>query len=601
MTRPVKNGQYVVPPEILALKPSGISCMVKAMRTATKASGVRIHYYVYELVRGVTAGAKAETGKISSGACIGKIESGAFCPNAKGVRLLKGLSENKTENSVKDSTDNSRSGVIPDLRDLDLQVKDYGAYAAVLVNAHPVFKQLSRYFSKDDSILIYALSIICFIQERMPVSCIQDVFDQSVLSSKWPNLDLSEDSVNKFLKLIGQHPAVCERYSQELIENSSGVTAIIWRVMLSGSKRNELADYGSESFITGSKQISALEAYDVIEEMPLTCKVYEGGLLDRPPVQDLLESYSFPDNTTFLPDEVFYSEESMKLYRQRGKHFIIPVPDNCAIKIAAQEFKSCDNSFVYVYERSDELERRDNGEVRQDRIFCGESSVRELEDLYQAHFDKEAEKKSAKAEVNYPADAKTIKFHTQKVTRSEFGDDRIIKFRDEKIHDEMVQDLKEQIGQDDEHTEEVLERIGPAFGVTVLRSNFDKMITPLDAYSDYEKYLSIKNRYELAENRIRFYGLRTDDYCVMQGLGFIFLVAGQIKFYFRKRQKESSSDYIRNLTLEECLIKAAGIKVSQHAGNKWHIAAFPRKTLELLKEMGVNIVDDLTRLNLFKY
>ncbi len=573
--------------------------MVKAMRTATKTSGVRIHYYVYELIRGAADGAKTETGKVSSGACIGKIESGAFCPNAKGERLLKGLSENKTENSGKDSADNCRSVVISDLRDLDLQVKDYGAYAAVLVNAHPVFKQLSRYFSKDDSILIYALSIICFLHESVPVSCIQDVFDQSILSSKWPNLDLSEDSVNQFLKLIGQHPAVCERYSQELIENSSGVTAIVWRVMLSCSKRNELADYGSESLRTGNKQISALEAYDVIEEMPLTCKIYEGGLLDRPPVQDLLESYSFPDNTTFLLDEGFYSEENMKLYRQGGKHFIIPVPDNCAIKKAAQEFKSFDNSFAY--ERRGESERRDNGEVRQDRILCGESSVRELEDLYQAHFDKEAEKNSVKTEVNCPADAKTIIFHPQKVKRSEFGDDRIIKFRDEKMHNELVQDFRDQIAQDDEHTEEVLERIGPAFGVAVLRLNFDKMITPLDAYSDYEKYLSIKNRYELAENRMRFYGLRTDDYCVMQGLGFIFLVAGQIKFYFRKRQKESSSDYLRNLTLKECLIKAAGIKVSQHASNKWHIAASPRQTIELLKEMGVNIVDDLIRLNSFKY
>ena len=51
MSRPVKNGQYVVPPEILALKPSGISCVVKSMKTSTKSSGVKIHYYVYELTK----------------------------------------------------------------------------------------------------------------------------------------------------------------------------------------------------------------------------------------------------------------------------------------------------------------------------------------------------------------------------------------------------------------------------------------------------------------------------------------------------------------------------------------------------------------------
>ena len=46
MSRPVKNGQYVVPPEILALKLSGISSVVKSMKTSTKSSGVKIHYYV---------------------------------------------------------------------------------------------------------------------------------------------------------------------------------------------------------------------------------------------------------------------------------------------------------------------------------------------------------------------------------------------------------------------------------------------------------------------------------------------------------------------------------------------------------------------------
>ena len=293
MSRPVKNGQYVVPPEILALKPSGISCVVKSMKTSTKSSGVKIHYYVYELTK-VKGGAEKESVKVSSGACIGKIEAGAFCPNSKGLLLLKGLNHNIGDNSsTTEITDNSNSdncvniqvdnsinniavNMNLNLKDIDLQVKDYGEYAIVLESTRAVFEQLNKFFSVEDSKLIYALCIIYFIQEYTPASYIKDVFDQSVLANKWPNLKISENSVNNFLKLIGQHPIVCEKYSQGLLEKSSGMTAIDGHVILSCSKQNDLADYGNKYSKIGNKQINILEAYYVIQEVPLTSKAYEG-------------------------------------------------------------------------------------------------------------------------------------------------------------------------------------------------------------------------------------------------------------------------------------------------------------------------------------
>ena len=315
MSRPVKNGQYVVPPEILALKPSGISCVVKSMKTSTKSSGVKIHYYVYELTK-VKGGAEKESVKVSSGACIGKIEAGAFCPNSKGLLLLKGLNHNIGDNSsTTEITDNSNSdncvnikvdnsinniavNMNLNLKDIDLQVKDYGEYAIVLESTRAVFEQLNKFFSVEDSKLIYALSIIYFIQEYTPASYIKDVFDQSVLANKWPNLKISENSVNNFLKLIGQHPIVCEKYSQGLIEKSSGMTAIDGHVILSCSKQNDLADYGNKYSKIGNKQINILEAYDVIQEVPLTSKAYEGGLLDKPKFPGVSSNYkhSFRNN-----------------------------------------------------------------------------------------------------------------------------------------------------------------------------------------------------------------------------------------------------------------------------------------------------------------
>ena len=48
------------------------------------------------------------------------------------------------------------------LRDIDLQIKDYGEYAMVLACTQPVLAGLEKVFSDSDARTIYALSIIYF-------------------------------------------------------------------------------------------------------------------------------------------------------------------------------------------------------------------------------------------------------------------------------------------------------------------------------------------------------------------------------------------------------------------------------------------------------
>ena len=51
-------------------------------------------------------------------------------------------------------------------------------------------------------------------------------------------------------------------------------------------------------------------------------------------VQDLLNSFRFPTKTVFLVDMGFYSEDDLGLYREDGKHFVIPIPDSVTISKA---------------------------------------------------------------------------------------------------------------------------------------------------------------------------------------------------------------------------------------------------------------------------
>ena len=601
MSRPATTGTHVVPKEVSALKPKGISCDIKVIVSPSKTYGSLKRYYVYE---------SARTG---SGKVIGKIEGGKFCPNERGKQLLqKDDGEMKSPETLKQEISGHQNPktVTPDLSDkeyavvseaavnlnlnidqISLQLKDYGEYAMVLACTGEVLKRLEKHFSDNDARLIYALSIIYFVQEYTPASYVKDVYDSSILSNKWPTLAISENKVGSFLKALGQHPVICDQYSQGLIDDSSGLTAIDGHVILTCSKQNDLADYGNKYQKIGNKQLNVLQAYDAINKVPLTSTAYEGDVVDKISVQDLLDSFTFPTRTIFLVDMGFYSEDDLGLYREEGRHFVIPVPDSATISKAMRS--SITFNGFFVYQKTDE-----NGLTYEDTILYRESTVKELEDLYQSMLDEKAAKKDMEAATACKPGEKPKKAPRTKVKRSAFSEDRVIMFRDEDMHKKMVSEYRSQIGNDAEHTEENLASLGPEFGLIIMRTNRSKESTPPSVvYCDYKKRWTIETHYNFVENTINFCGLQTSDYCSMQGLSFLMITVGQIKAAFVKKMASSASRYVQNMSIKECLTKGRRFKMVQNQDKKWRISMASKKKIEMLQEMGVNVAKDIKGLN----
>ena len=82
----------------------------------------------------------------------------------------------------------------------------------------------------------------------------------------------------------------------------------------------------------------------------------------------------------------------------------------------------------------------------------------------------------------------------------------------------------------------------------------------------------------------------------MQGLAFLTTTFGQIKSAFVKKMR-ASSPYVKNMSIRECLAKAGRLKLSQHKDKKWYVAVTVKKTAEMVQEMGVDIAEDVRRLN----
>ena len=573
MSRTVVTGKYVIPPEIQALKPKDISCTIKAIPNPTKQGEAR-HYYVYEntYVPGEQPGKK----KRVSVKVLGKIEGGRFVPNEYYQKLTRKTEQEKAAGKEGKSSvlsgEERRSAELAGAMNLkpeeaDLQIGYYGEIAAVIGGTLSVLHQLENDFHVNDARQIYVMSLIFFLQEYVLPDFMQDLYEQSILSVRWPSLDLSEQGVRKFLKLLGQHHLVCEPFVQDALNQGSGMTAIDGHVHLLPPNQKDTADYGGMQKWIDDGSGWLLHAFDVQQKIPLASFACPDFRADTCTVQDFMEFHVFPADTCCFLDMDFYSEDNMELYREANRYFIIPVPEDTEISRAFRMNIRFTDSFID--ERADIY-----GYPQKVSVMYRESTVKELESLFQQVSDQDT--------ASGPA-----------WTSSEFGGDRVIMYRDSELQHRMALAFWENSETDDRQTEEQLEKIKPFFGLMILRTNYTR--TEADAASLYRRYKmrwTIKTRYRFLENTVQYCGLRREDYYELQGLSFLMVPFGQIQAAFEKQMRASGID----LSIRECLHIAGKLKVVQHTDHEWHVNRVDKPCADLLAAMGVNVAQDLKML-----
>ena len=209
-------GKYSVPAYIRALKPKNVSCLVKKIDGG---------YYVYEHKR-VDDPKNPGKKKNATGAYLGVIDEVnlRFIPSG-------------------DFSNEKRSSICYTLPSL----LDYGKYALPIAVSGDVLTRLKKVFeNSNDCETIYVISLIYFANHYVPARDIKELYTQSYLSWKYPNVSLSENSVSDFLSSLGNHIKERLKFEQSLIDEGSGKYNIDGHVVLCCSVNNELSDYGSK-------------------------------------------------------------------------------------------------------------------------------------------------------------------------------------------------------------------------------------------------------------------------------------------------------------------------------------------------------------------
>ena len=552
-----QTGKYSVPAYIRALKPKNVSCLVKKIDGG---------YYVYEHKR-VDDPKNPGKKKNATGAYLGVIDEVnlRFVPSG-------------------DFSNEKRSSIRYTLPSL----LDYGKYALPIAVSGDVLTRLKNAFeNSNDCETIYVISLIYFANHYVPARDIRELYTQSYLSWKYPNVSLSENSVSDFLSSLGNHIKERLKFEQSLIDEGSGKYNIDGHVVLCCPVNNELSDYGSKYQRPGDKQENFMMVYDAGNKRVISCAAFDGSLPDKSAVLDTLKQHKFV-KARFRVDSGFYSEINLGEYRKNDCIFIVPVPGTTTLKKMAIKRLNFKASFIH--------QRMDSS---RNTVFSSvqyiEYTVDELEAFAIQEALEECQEKIAKQEKEQKKGEKLPKIYPGKINTSQFPKDRVIVYKDSLMHDRLVFDYRCNIG-DGKHTEEELTALEPQFGVILLRTN-DSKATPEQLYIEYKDRWPIETFYNYVRNGVDFSAFHESDYNVQQGISFIMVVEGLIYASVQKKIDNADFAYVQNMSMDECIRKSGRLKLAQLQDGTWVTNEIKSKSQKMFDYFGVDVAKDIEDLN----
>ncbi|WP_371297995.1 transposase [Paraeggerthella sp.] len=454
-------GKYAVPERIRAMKPKGT--MVKAI------SG---NYYVYEY-RSVTVDGRRRT---EMGRCIGSIKEGVgFVPN------------------------DGRA------RDGEVTTLEFGQYALALASSGGVLGLLREHFDPQDAAQVYALAVVNCVNGMQPAKDAGRHFAMSALSLRFPSLKMGPDALATLLDALGRRQGPAMSFEAALCASSGPEVAVDGHAMPLSSRLNDLAEPGCKRGRLGSDQVNLLMAYDVEGGRPLLSRFYEGAVLEKSGVRDLLSRAELAGRM-FVVDAGFYSGANLEALSSNGCSYIIPLHRRLLACREAVADPEVDGRFVY----------------RRDR----RASAVEYRD---------ARRRGA----------------------------RVVLFRD------LNRQALEQAGYlaalergAKGYTAERFEEVKDLMGVIVLQTSREDL-SAQEVYEAYKRRWSVGTFFDWLKNGAGFASPGAQGYCRAQGLAFVALVTALVH-----RDLADACRAVKGKSVDDCLLEARMVKANK-VGGRW--------------------------------
>lgn len=408
----------------------------------------------------------------------------------------------------------------------EITIKEYGSYKAVTHFSAATLKRLKETFNAKDANEIYCIACIFIVEGFTYMKNMNRIYQESFLSQLYPDAHMGYDALRNLFHNLGSRGGKIDAFEQKLIDTSSKRIAIDGHVIACTSSCNDLSAYGYKAAKLGSGQVNWMTAYDIDKKVPLASQMFNGADPDKTAIQSLFERFDFKE-TLFVVDRGFNTDRDKELMSSNGNSYIVPMIQGRKDYREIHENLSFDKRKNFIYDKD------------------GYSSL-----IYYKEFQK---------------DGKRYIAYKDTTRESAERQDYIKKIRSGKKG----------------YTENNLGENEIDFGLFIMETS-DVTSHPKKIFCDYKSRWSIETFYEYIDNEMDFNTIYQQDYCGMQGLGFIVQIAGMIYHDLRQVMDEA------NLSLRDVINELKGIKMSKER-TRWMIRNNTKSKKKICEKLDLTI------------
>lgn len=264
------------------------------------------HYYVYQITSAYDRDTKRSRKK--TGKCIGKItERDGFIANRYATELME------------------RTGIMPQITGATTYVsKTFGAYE-MLSQLSPNLEGDLKKFFPDCYREIRTIALLRLVEGVSSTRVLESVFEQSYLSDLFPDLSMSEGTVQRFILRLGTMQERAESFMRQYITPDTTLLFDGTSIFLDCGDSLSASGYNAE--YSKDPQARLLYVFEKDTHRPVFYVVLQGSIVDKSEFLDAVSRSGCKD-VIILGDKGFYSKKNASALMASHLKYILPLQEN---------------------------------------------------------------------------------------------------------------------------------------------------------------------------------------------------------------------------------------------------------------------------------
>ena len=208
-----------------------------------------------------------------------------------------------------------------------VEIKSFGGSQLVWMLSKDVFHDLSAVYDVGQASQIYAIAALRVLRKHISDRRLATAYSSSWISELLPNVALSESTVSKLIKDLGNNYSRIVGFMQRRVKclEKNHHVAIDGTLKQDSSTVNDLSEYSYKARKKGIREISVLYAYDIEKREPICSKVFPGNMIDATSYdafirENGIESGLLVDDKGFPPSRI-----KEVLAANKGLGFLTPL------------------------------------------------------------------------------------------------------------------------------------------------------------------------------------------------------------------------------------------------------------------------------------